>query len=178
MYVTGAASLDYQRFRTLLQEGEKAHVDFKIRCDAFATPNIGVRGELAKDICAMANNGNRASFIIIGVSDDATCFRSVDNNKLTDDNLQDFCKKALYPPPTVRLHWRNWKHALPAHRDKDFVVIQIGPNKRQAFRLAQDFVEYSQKACYRRNEVWIRRNATSDLATPEEIVRLASASLD
>jgi hypothetical protein len=122
----------------------------------------------------MANNGNRASYIVIGVSDDATRFRSVDNDKLTDDNLQDFCKKAIYPPPVIRLHRKKWKRALPAHRGKDFMIIQIGPNPRQVFRLAQDFIDYNRKTCYRRNEVWIRRNATNDLATPEEIVRLAT----
>jgi hypothetical protein len=39
--------------------------------------------------------------------------------------------------------------------------------------LYRDFIDYRQKTCYRRNEVWIRRGAISDLATPEEIVRLA-----
>lgn len=166
--------MKYREFCRLLGEGEQAHIDFKVRCDAFNDSKVASRGELAKDICAMANNGYRASYIVVGVSDDGQSFRSVDNPKLTDDNLQDFCKKAIFPPPKVKVHREEWKRASVAHQGKVFVVIQVGPNRRQAFRLAQDFVNYDQRVCYRRNEVWIRRNATSDLATPEEIARLVS----
>jgi len=42
--------------------------------------------------------------------------------------------------------------------------------------LNQDFIAYKENVCYRRNEVWIRRGATSDLATPEEISRLVQGS--
>jgi len=167
--------MEYQLFRRLLDEGEKEHVDFKIACDAFKDSTVSSRSELAKDICAMANNGGkRASYIVIGVNDNIADFRSVDNDKLTDDQLQDFCKKAIYPPPRVKVHKENWRRALRPHRGKEFVIIQIGPHRRQAFRLAQDFICYRERVCHRRNEVWIRRGATSDLATPEEIGRLVS----
>jgi hypothetical protein len=166
--------MDYSRFRRLVTEGEKRHVDFKIHCDAFLSPGKFSKAELARDICAMANNGNMASYIIVGVSDDGRQFRSSDNQELTDDHLQDFCKKAIFPPPKVKVHRKMWKRALSAHKGKKFLIIQVGPNRRQVFRLAQDFIDYGAKTCYRRNEVWIRRGATTDLATPEEIVRLAS----
>ena len=166
--------MDYAKFRSLLETGETDHIDFKIECDAFAKPSVSSKGELAKDICAMANNGNRASYIVVGVSNDRKAFRSVDNEKLTDDNLQDFVKKAVYPPPKTRVHRVTWKRALPKHAGTMFVIIQVGPNRRQAFRLAQDFIDYKERVSYRRNEVWIRRNATSDLATPEEVARLVS----
>ncbi|MBU0495878.1 MAG: ATP-binding protein [Chloroflexi bacterium] len=149
-------------------------MDFKIQCDAFASGDMAPRAELAKDICAMANNGYIASYIIIGVSDDGQDFRSVSNQKLTDDNLQDFCKKAIFPPPKVKVYRKRWKRASLAHVAKEFVIIQVGPQRRQVFRLAQDFINYGEKICYRRNEVWIRRGATTDLATPEEICRIAS----
>jgi hypothetical protein len=166
--------MDYAKFRKLLSEGEKRHIDFKIVCDAFRSQSVAPRGELARDICAMANNGYMASYVIVGVSDDGKQFKSVDNMKLTDDNLQDFCKKAVFPPPKVRVYRKTWKRALATHKGKEFVIIQIGPNRRQVFHLAQDFIDYRAKTCYRRNEVWIRRGATTDLATPEEIIRLAS----
>lgn len=166
--------MNYDNFRRLLQIGESTNIDFKIKCDAFSHSRIAIKGELAKDICAMANNGNRASYIIVGVSDDGKSFRSVDNEKLIDDHVQDFSKKAIFPPPKIKVHRIIWKNALAAHKGKLFVIIQIGPNPRQVFRLSQDFINYKQMVCYRRNEVWIRRNATSDLATPEEITRLAS----
>ena len=132
------------------------------------------KAELVKDICAMANNGSIASYILVGVSDDGQSFESVSNAKLVDDNLQSFCKDAIFPPPRIRVHREHWARASSAHAGKDFVIIQIGPQARHIFRLARDFIEYSERVCYRRNEVWIRRGATSDLAAPEEIVRLAS----
>jgi predicted HTH transcriptional regulator len=57
-------------FLRLVQGGEKATVDFKVRSDIFAQTGIDAKAELAKDICAMANNGNVSSYIVIGVSDD------------------------------------------------------------------------------------------------------------
>lgn len=166
--------MEYAKFQRLLREGENARVDFKIRCDAFASGTLGPKAELAKDICAMANNGNVASYILVGVSDDAQTFESVLNSKLTDDNLQDFCKKAISPPPQVKLLRKCWIKATPSHTGIEFVILQIGPQRRQAFRLAQDFISYKEKVCYRRNEVWLRRGATSDLATPEEVSRLVN----
>jgi len=166
--------MEYSTFLKLVRDGEKATVDFKIQLDAFMRGEVVARAELAKDICAFSNNGNVTSYIIVGVSDDGKSFRSVANKKLTDDNLQDFCKKAIFPPPKVKLHRRKWKRTQPIHREIEFVIIQVGPQPRQVFRFAQDFIDYKKGICYRRNEVWIRRNTTSDLATPEEIKRLAS----
>ena len=170
--------MDYRRFRELVEGGEKSTVDFKLRCHAFARRTVGraqselANAELAKDICAMANNGYTASYILVGVSDDGHTFETVDNPSLTDDNLQAFCKTAVYPPPKVQIHRECWDDGRPEHVGKGFVIIQVGPQARQAFRLQRDFVDYEHRYVYRRNDVWIRRNATSDLATPEEIARL------
>jgi len=164
--------MNYSDFLRLIRAGEKASIDFKVRSDAFAQAGIDAKAELAKDICAMANNGNVASYIMIGIADDRKTFQSVTNQRLTDDNLQDFCKKAIYPPPKLKLSRRSWRKASVDHRNKEFVIIQIGPQPRQIFRLAQDFIDYKRNICYRRNEVWVRRNATTDLATPEEIARI------
>jgi len=166
--------MDYTKFCHLVRAGEQAHIDRKIECHAFSGNSVAPNGELAKDICAMANQGYQACYLLVGVSNDGKQFKSVANPKLADDALQDFSKKAIYPPPKVKLTWETWPKAAPEHAGKQFVVIQIGPQKRQAFHLAQDFIDYPNKVCYRRNEVWIRRGATSDLATPEEICRLAS----
>jgi hypothetical protein len=164
--------MDYPKFVGLINGGEKHNVDFKIKCDAFQEKSLSSKAELAKDICAMSNNGNIVSYIIIGVSDDGKNYLSVANPNLNDDALQDFCKKSLSPPPKVKLIRKSWVRADSKHKNKEFVILQVGPHKRQAFRLAQDFIDYSEKICFRRNEVWIRRGATTDLATPEEIGRL------
>lgn len=166
--------MEYSKFRELIKKGENSSVDFKIICDAFDGGGISSKGELAKDICAMANNGARLSYIVIGVSDNGKTFKSVDSRNLSDDTVQDFCKKAIFPPPKLTVHRVRWNKIQKTLAGKEFVVIQIGPNPRQVFRLAQDFIDYKSKTCLRRNEVWIRRNATTDLATPEEIVRLSS----
>ncbi len=154
----------YSQFRQLVSAGEGRRVDFKIQCKAFACRAVAPRAELAKDICAMANNGNVASYILVGVSDDGRRFESVTNPKLTDDNLQSFCKTAIYPPPKIRVHAERWDHPRSAHRDKDFVIIQIGPHSRQAYRLARDFISYNERVVYRRNGVWVRRGATRSLS--------------
>jgi len=166
------ALMDYAKFRRLIAEGEKATVDFKIECGAFTSPGIAEKAELAKDIISMCNNGNVKSYILVGVSDDGKGFRSVANKKLTDDNLQDFCKTTITPPPKVFLRRVRWPKALPCHRGIEFVIIEIGPNRRSAFCFAREMINYSEKYCFKRNEVWIRRGATSDLPTPLEIARL------
>ena len=167
--------MDYTKFQQLIREKEKPNVDFKIECHAFDSKTKSPRAELARDICAMANNGNVSSFIIIGVSDDGLSFKSVENPKLTDENLQSFCKTAISPPPKIRVFRNKYsKGASIEHKGKEFVIIQIGPHPRCAYRLTQDVISHEEKICYRRNDVWIRRGTTSDLATPEEISRLVN----
>jgi len=123
--------MDYKRFRELVTGKEKARVDFKLECHAFKAKAIEPKAELAKDICAMANNGNVTSYILIGVSDAGTSFKSVDNDKLTDDYLQAFCKKAIFPPPRVKLLRKSWPRASSKkHKGKTFVIIQVGPQAR------------------------------------------------
>lgn len=167
-------TLDYASFKNLIKTGEKDNLDFKIKSDAFTSKNFAANAELAKDICAMANNGNKASYIIVGVSNDGKQFRTVDNRKITDDNIQNYCKNVIYPPPKVKVVRKKWGSVKGSSPKKSIVIIQIGPNKKQIFRIAKDIIDYSKKVCLRRNEVWIRRNATSDLASPEEIILLES----
>src|SRR5215469_12817598 len=133
--------------------------------------------EIAKDICAMANNGGRASYLLIGVSDKGDHLKPVTNTELTDDNIQTFCKEAIAPPPKVGLHEFLRENSSGAAKEK-FLAVQVGPNPRHAYRLSRDFIDIKnsnekKRFFFRRNEVWIRRGATSDLATPEELVRLA-----
>jgi hypothetical protein len=165
-------TFEYSNFKALVKDKERQNIDFKLTCNAFASKNLEPKAELIRDICAMANNGNIVSHIIIGVSDDCRSFQSVKNRNLTDDNIQTLVKDSIRPPPKVTLSWCCWPRAGESHRGKDFLVIQIGPHARQAFCLARDFIAYSEKVCLRRNEVWIRRGATTDLATPEEVALL------
>lgn len=166
--------MDVAKFKQLIRTKESEFLDLKIRCDAFLSNKKYHNAELAKDICAMSNNGNRASYIIIGVSDDAKSFRTVTNPSLTEENLQSFCKTAIFPPPKIKLYRGHFLKSIRRHAQKEFTVIQVGPHPREAFRLLKDFMFYDEKVCLRRNEVWIRRGSTSDLATPEEIERLVN----
>jgi hypothetical protein len=164
-------------FVRIVKVGESQHVDRKIEGHAFDSKHVDserAKAELAKDICAMANNGIRASYLLIGVSDKGG-FKPVSNANLTNDNFQTFCKDAITPPPKVRLHEFLRKNSSGTM--ERFLALQIGPNPRHAYRLNRDFIDLKnsdekKRYCFRRNEVWIRREATSDLATPEEIVRL------
>jgi predicted HTH transcriptional regulator len=69
--------MDYTKFRRLVKGLEKQTVDSKIECHAYNTKVQSPNAELAKDICAMANNGNVSSYILVGVSDDGRKFLSV-----------------------------------------------------------------------------------------------------
>lgn len=170
--------MEYELFKRLTGKREQDFLDYKEACWAFDKSKGDeadvARGELAKDICAMANNGDVTSYILIGVSDDGLRFTSVTNDKLTDDNLQSFCKGAISPPPQVRLHRDMWPEATSEHVGKSFVTIEVGPHPRQAFYLNRDFVVWGRKQYYRHNEVWIRRGATSDIAHPREVARLVA----
>ena len=131
--------MNYKRFKELVRGKEKRTVDFKLESYVFKIKSLKLKGELAKDICAMANNGNVASYIIFGVSDDGLSFKSVNNEKLTDNNIQTFCKKAISPIPKVKLNRECWKNAdfafmkaflKVAHLDAQYreITLQGGSN--------------------------------------------------
>lgn len=165
--------MDYKKFKELIDKGETQTIDYKIECNAFHKGNEKDTAELVKDIIAFANNGNVASYLIIGVSNDRNGFKSVENDKLTDDNIQVLVRDNIFPIPKVKLYRCTWsKVADFRHKEKTFVIIQVGPQARQCFRFAKDHIGYDKKYCFKRNEIWIRRQATSDLASPEEIKRL------
>ncbi|MFL0246583.1 helix-turn-helix domain-containing protein [Candidatus Clostridium stratigraminis] len=165
--------MEYKKFIELLQKGECKTIDYKIECNAFVKGKEKATAELVKDIIAFANNGNVASFLIIGVANDRNGFKSVENRNLTDDNLQTICRDYIFPIPKVKLIECCWdKVTDERHKDNKFVVIQIGPHARQCFRFNRDCINYDMKYCFKKSEVWIRREATSDLAIPEEIKRL------
>jgi hypothetical protein len=149
-------------------------VDFKIEQKVFgARSTFKDKAELAKDICALSNNWLK-SYLLIGVSNDGKNFKSNQNIGLTDDNLQRFCRDAINPSPIVQLQSLTWQTSNSNHRNKEFVVIQVGPHAPgTVFRLSKDFIDWPSQVYYRKNEVWIRRGATSDLASPEEIVGLS-----
>ena len=157
----------------LISGGEKTTVDFKLTCNAFnraAGDQEKARAELVKDICAMANNGSSASYLIIGVGDDGKTVRPVSDANLTNQNIQTLVRAAIHPRPDVRLH----RVTLCSRSGESIpgVVIQVGPSARHAFRLARDYIDFKERYHFRKNEVWVRNGDTSDLATPEQIGRL------
>jgi hypothetical protein len=157
--------MDYKKFTHILNDGETQFVDFKVDSSVFQVRNrISEKAELV--------NGNRVSYIVYGISDDGKKFRPVKNDKLTEDNVQTLCTNSISPPPKIRLHKIYFTKGRKDLIHKLFVAIQIGPQARKAFRFSKDFINYSERVCFRNNEVWIRRNATSGLATPEEIESL------
>src|SRR5216684_5589626 len=155
--------MTYEDLERLLEGGETERVDFKIECPAFqsGSPDAEAgKAELAKDVCAMANNRNGASFLIIGVADNGQDFKSVTNAGLTDENLQTFLKEAVSPPPRVKLVSVELPASSGRHAGKRCVVIQIGPHSKHAFRLNRDFVSPHNSTTktryhFRTNDVWI-----------------------
>jgi hypothetical protein len=170
--------MDYKKFCQLIDDEENERVDFKIQCKAFNKIDK-TNAELVKDIVALANNGYVSSYLIIGVSDDRKQFKTVDNPKLidgsADDRVQRLCRDNIFPVPKVTLTKLECLASVkikPEHRGKMFIIIQVGPQIRQCFRFNRDLINFKEEYCFRKNEVWIRRGSTSDLASPEEIKRL------
>lgn len=157
------------KLKKLIVEEEKYYVDFKATCGAFISRDKRPNVDLIIDICSMSNNHKRASYIIIGVSDDGKNFHSVSNSKLTDHNLQNLCSRYINPPPKIKLLRFKWQDASAC---KDIVVIQIGPHLRNIYHLALDNIDYNNGICHRENEVWIRRGTMNALASPSEILQL------
>ena len=122
----------------------------------------------------MANNGAASSYLIIGVGDDRRTCQSVVDPNLNSQNVQTLIRDAIHPRPVIRVHRLCWQNAIKPFKGIQFVVIQVGPNGRHAFRLAKDYVSWKDKVHFRKNEVWVRNEDTSDLATPEQIVNLAA----
>lgn len=162
-----------QSIKRLLTKDESRFHDFKIICQAFSKDTLA-NAELVKDIIAFANNGAYKSYIIIGVSDDKCSFRSVDNTALIgtrgSDNLQRLCHEYIYPMPKVVR--RDEIYECEDGKKVKLVIIEIGPNPNMCYRFAKDVIDYGKKICFKKNEVWLRHEATSDLASPEEIVRI------
>lgn len=165
--------MQLRTFLRLIGGGEKSTVDFKMRCNAFnsrAGDQAKAKAELVKDICAMANNGAETSFLVIGVGDDRQTVESVTDANLNSANVQTLVRDHLHPLPFVRVTTQSWAGAPSPFNGAKFVIVQIGPNARHAFQLSRNLI--GQGFHFRKNEVWVRNDDTSDLATPEQIVRL------
>jgi hypothetical protein len=165
-------TIDYPQFCQLIDAGENEAVICKLETN---------NAELARDIASLANIRGRNGYIVIGVgiSGGLRQYQSVANPNLTEERLQGFCKTAIFPEPMVRL----FKISLgtdgvhPDHQGKTFMVIQVGPQLVGIYRLNQDFIDYAKGICFRKNEVWVRRQTISVLATPEEIRGLFDAKV-
>lgn len=163
------------QFLRLVGAGEKFNVDFKLQCNAF-NPAAGdhkkAKAELVKDICAMANNSGSTSYLIIGLGDDRKTVRSVVEHALTSQNIQPFLRENIMPLPKVTVKRAKWNDAPAPFAGVEFVIIQVGPHPRAAYRFARDHIDGCGKFHFRKNEVWVRNEDTSDLATPERIGQL------
>lgn len=176
--------ISYKKFCELLERGENQYIDFKIKSNVLNKSERD-NAEFLKDIIAFSNNGNKTNFLLIGVSDDKAKFESVDNLMLLDrkasEKIINLCKENIQPIPVIDvfiLEWPKSKEIRNEHQGKKFVVIKIGPQRRQCFRFSKDYINYKEGYAYRRNQVWVRRGSTSDLATPEEIKLLIEGKED
>lgn len=162
----------YAKFLKLIQVNENEALDFKVMTTAFEEK--GATAELVKDIIAMANNGYKSSLLVFGVSDNKQGFRSMENKKLNELNIQTLCRDWIFPVPFVKVFDEVWNHQRvdSKHKGKRFVIVQIGPNPRQCFRFNREYINWKEEKHFRKNEVWVRRGSSSDTAHPEEIKQL------
>jgi hypothetical protein len=172
--------MDIKKLEKLFKSGERVNVEFKEDCKAFSVKNKCIKGELVKDICALANTGKK-SYLLFGIKDPKTGVKELseaivdfNNPKFTDDNLQDFLKKAIYPVPDVNFELVDLTRYFEGKDKKRIGVVEIKPDKGKGvfYCINDDFICYESRCCFRKNEIWVRKGATCCLAFPNDIVRL------
>ncbi|MGH9923223.1 MAG: AlbA family DNA-binding domain-containing protein, partial [Nitrososphaerales archaeon] len=132
----------------LCKTNENKDLDFKLKLDF---SNYKTKYEIAKDICAFAN-GENGGRIIIGVDDKTKEIVGIDE-AIERDRIQQIVSKRIFPAPEFTIY------SYPFN-SKFIDVIKIATGKAVHW-MGEN------------KGVYIRRDAITDTATPEEIFILS-----
>lgn len=148
---------------TLLFRGESDSLDFKR--DQYPFTNDIVKSELLKDILAMANSWRReTAYILIGVdAQGAAPIITGITNHFDDATLQQFVNTKTQKP--IR-----FSYSQASIEGKSIGIIEI-PVQERPFFLKNDYGNL------RANIVYLRRGSSTVQATPDEVGRIALASI-
>lgn len=149
---------------TLLNQNESETLDFKSAQYEFERVKPEQQSELLKDILAFANSWRQAdAYILVGI-DERRDARSVvvgTKGHLVNRNLQQFVNAKTNRPVS-------FSYSRISFEGKEVGVLHIPLQERPVF-LNKDFGKL------RANIVYIRRGDTTAEASPDEVLRMASA---
>jgi len=150
----------------LLNEDESSTLDFKCDQYPFDKATDEQKGELLKDILAFANAWRRTdAYILIGVEDIKGGRSNVVGvaSHLDDACIQQFVNSKTNRPVTF------------AYEVFPFEGVRIGiihiPLQERPIYLTKDFGKL------KKGEVRIRRNSSTDIATPDEIIKIGNLKM-
>lgn len=156
--------MDKLNLEDLLYEEESSYLDFKQQQYPFVRENDYVKSELLKDILAFANAWRRQEAIILIGVEEVKGGRGIVNgvaDHLEDANLQQFVNSKINEP----LSFLYEAHSIDG---EPVGVIRIPVQKRPFFAV-KTYGKVSE------NAVYLRRNSSTDKATPEEVFRMGES---
>ena len=156
--------MDKLNLEDLLHEEESSYLDFKQQQYPFVGENDYVKSELLKDILAFANAWRRQEAIILIGVEEVKGGRGIVNgvaDHLEDANLQQFVNSKINEP----LSFLYEAHSIDG---EPVGVIRIPVQKRPFFAV-KTYGKVSE------NAVYLRRNSSTDKATPMEVFRMGES---
>ncbi|MGG7162662.1 AlbA family DNA-binding domain-containing protein [Clostridium ihumii] len=147
--------MDNKKVKTLLKKEEGTKLDFKRKIDIYTESG---KKELAKDVCAIANSRGGRGYIIIGVEDKSKEIVGIDDERLTEEKVQQIVSSRCEPPIPVSLEFINYKN-------KKVGIITIYTSDQSPYQIREN------------GSFYIRRGSTTDTMRRDEIITMFSNSL-
>ncbi len=150
--------VNQELIESLLWEPEGTALDFKIQLPTLAEATEHQKGELLKDILAMANAFRREdAFILVGVKEVKGGRSEVVgiNHQFEDAHLQQLVSSKVQRP-------LSFSYRATTHDGKPIGVFHI-PKQKRPFYSRIDFGKIKKGAVY------VRRGSTTEIAQPDEI---------
>lgn len=149
-----------QEVEALIAKGEGRNLDFKR--ELFLSSSLA-KSEFIKDIISLANSGTPDGLLVIGVSDDGEPIGIV---QLEEERIQQIISSYVTPMPEINCE-----------------IIEIGSGRVPIGIISVRGNERPHKVSrgidrLQKNEVFVRQGSVIMRATPEEIIRMNSASIE
>lgn len=147
--------MDRRRLLNLIKRGEGIKVDYKQKIDLETESS---RKELAKDICAIANSKGGRGYLIVGIEDKTKNVIGIEENKYSEEQIQQIVSSRCEPPIPVSLEFVNFDN-------KELAIINIYDGPQKPYQLRENGAFY------------IRRGSTTDTMRKEEIISALQENL-
>lgn len=159
-----------EKIKLLCMEGESSCLDFKRDQYAFVNVEDSAKGELLKDILAMANTSrNQTAYILIGVDQEKNGEERITgiakDQYIDDANLQQFVNGKT----NHIIHFSSYP--VPIDAEKVIQVIEIPVQRRRPY------YPLKQLGKIKAEEVVIRMGSSTRRATPDDIAEMGKEEL-